>query len=124
MRECRHSDSPSIDQPPGSTVGSSHGESYRSGSRCSTCPSSLDVVPVTGDETAEAALEHAGELARLADGLGYMRLWYAEHHNMPGIGTTTPEVLTARAASMTERIRVGSGGVMLPNHAPLMVAER
>jgi luciferase family oxidoreductase group 1 len=84
----------------------------------------LDVVPVTGEETAEAALERAAALARQADALGYVRLWYAEHHNMPGIGSTAPEVLTARAASITERIRVGSGGVMLPNHAPLMVAER
>ena len=84
----------------------------------------LDVVPVTGDESAEVALERAGALARLADELGYVRLWYAEHHNMPGIGSTAPEVLTARAASITERIRVGSGGVMLPNHAPLVVAER
>jgi luciferase family oxidoreductase group 1 len=84
----------------------------------------LDVVPVTGDEYAEAALERAAALARLADQLGYVRLWYAEHHNMPGIGSTAPEVLTARAASITGRIRVGSGGVMLPNHAPLVVAER
>ena len=84
----------------------------------------LDVVPVTGDESAEAALERAAALARLADELGYVRLWYAEHHNMPGIGSTAPEVLTARAASITGRIRVGSGGVMLPNHAPLVVAER
>jgi luciferase family oxidoreductase group 1 len=53
-----------------------------------------------------------------------VRLWYAEHHNMPGIGSTAPEVLTARAASITSRIRIGSGGVMLPNHAPLVVAER
>src|SRR6476661_2624294 len=84
----------------------------------------LDVVPVTGDESAEAALERAEALARQADELGYVRLWYAEHHNMPGIGSTAPEVLTARAASITGRIRVGSGGVMLPNHAPLVVAER
>ena len=84
----------------------------------------LDVVPVTGDEPAEAALERAAALARLADELGYVRLWYAEHHNMPGIASSAPEVLTARAASITGRIRVGSGGVMLPNHAPLVVAER
>jgi luciferase family oxidoreductase group 1 len=84
----------------------------------------LDVVPVTGEESAEAALERAAALARLGDELGYVRLWYAEHHNMPGIASTAPEVLTARAASITGRIRVGSGGVMLPNHAPLVVAER
>jgi luciferase family oxidoreductase group 1 len=84
----------------------------------------LDVVPVTADDTAESALERAAALARLADKLGFVRLWYAEHHTMPGIGSTAPEVLTARTASITERIRVGSGGVMLPNHAPLTVAER
>ncbi len=84
----------------------------------------LDVVPVTADEPASAALDRARGLARLADALGYTRLWYAEHHNMPGIASTAPEVLVANAAAITERLRVGSGGVMLPNHAPLTVAER
>jgi len=84
----------------------------------------LDVVPVTADETAVEALARAGRLARLVDALGFVRIWYAEHHNMPGIGSTTPEVLTAHTAAITERIRVGSGGVMLPNHSPLTVAER
>ena len=84
----------------------------------------LDVVPVTADETAVEALARAGRLARLVDELGFVRVWYAEHHNMPGIGSTTPEVLTAHTAAITERIRVGSGGVMLPNHSPLTVAER
>ncbi|MCW2923097.1 MAG: luciferase-like protein, partial [Thermoleophilia bacterium] len=63
-------------------------------------------------------------LAREADRLGYRRIWYAEHHNMPGIASSAPEVIIATVAAQTERIRVGSGGVMLPNHAPLMVAER
>jgi luciferase family oxidoreductase group 1 len=84
----------------------------------------LDVVPVTSAETATTALARAGRLARLVDELGYRRLWYAEHHNMPGIASTAPEVLTAAAAAATGRIRVGSGGVMLPNHSPLTVAER
>jgi luciferase family oxidoreductase group 1 len=84
----------------------------------------LDVVPVTSADTAVEALARAGRLARLVDELGFTRIWYAEHHNMPGIGSTTPEVLTAHTAAITERIRVGSGGVMLPNHSPLTVAER
>jgi luciferase family oxidoreductase group 1 len=84
----------------------------------------LDVVPVTGGESSTDALDRARQFARLGDELGCRRLWYAEHHNMPGIGSTAPEVLIANAAALTRRIRVGSGGVMLPNHAPLTVAER
>jgi luciferase family oxidoreductase group 1 len=84
----------------------------------------LDVVPVTAAESPTDALDRARQFAQLGDELGYRRLWYAEHHNMPGIGSTAPEVLIANAAALTRRIRVGSGGVMLPNHAPLTVAER
>jgi luciferase family oxidoreductase group 1 len=84
----------------------------------------LDVVPVTRGESSTDALDRARRFALLGDELGCRRLWYAEHHNMPGIGSTAPEVLIANAAAMTRRIRVGSGGVMLPNHAPLTVAER
>jgi luciferase family oxidoreductase group 1 len=84
----------------------------------------LDVVPVTGDEPVAQAFDRARDLARLADELGYVRLWYAEHHNMPAIASTAPEVLVANAAAITRRLRVGSGGVMLPNHSPLTVAER
>ena len=84
----------------------------------------LDVVPVTSAETAADALARAGRLAQLVDELGFARVWYAEHHNMPGIASTTPEVLAAHTAAITSRIRVGSGGVMLPNHSPLTVAER
>src|SRR4051794_41963603 len=84
----------------------------------------LDVVPVTGEESAETALERAAALARLADELGYVRVWYAEHHKMPGIGSTAPEGLTARAAAITRRVRGGSGGGMLPKHAPLVVGAR
>jgi len=63
------------------------------------------------------------ELAKSLDRNGYTRLWYAEHHNMPGIATTTPEILIAHVGPLTERIRLGAGGVMLPNHSPLKVAE-
>ena len=62
--------------------------------------------------------------ARLADELGYHRLWFAEHHNTPNFAASSTALLIAQAAGVTERIRVGSGGVMLPNHAPLMVAEQ
>ncbi len=64
------------------------------------------------------------ESARLADQLGYHRLWFAEHHNTPNLASSATALLISQAASVTERIRVGSGGVMLPNHAPLMVAEQ
>jgi luciferase family oxidoreductase group 1 len=63
------------------------------------------------------------ELAQLADKLGYTRHWFAEHHNMPSIGSTTPALMIALAGESTQRIRLGAGGVMLPNHSPLSVAE-
>ena len=63
-------------------------------------------------------------LARTADELGYHRYWLAEHHNMPAVAATNPPVLIGLVAGATDRIRVGSGGVMLPNHAPLVVAEQ
>ena len=85
--------------------------------------SALDLVPLGQGGTSVAALRNAAELARAVDRLGYTRLWYAEHHNMPGIATTTPEILIAYVGSMTTRIRLGAGGVMLPNHSPLKVAE-
>ena len=83
----------------------------------------LDVVPVAADTTAGQALRNSLELVRLAERLGYARQWFAEHHNMPIIGSTTPALMIALAAEVTSRIRVGAGGVMLPNHAPLQVAE-
>ncbi|SDR77458.1 luciferase family oxidoreductase, group 1 [Paraoerskovia marina] len=84
----------------------------------------LDLVPVrTGQSSAEAI--HASlSLVQLADRLGFERYWFAEHHNMPAVAASTPPVMIAAAASRTERIRVGSGGVMLPNHSPLVVAEQ
>lgn len=84
----------------------------------------LDVAPVGDGQTAADALAASLELAKLADRLGYCRLWYAEHHNMPAIASTAPELLIARAAMVTQRLRLGSGGVMLPNHAPYAVVER
>ncbi len=84
----------------------------------------LDLAPVTQGSTPADALAHSGDLARLAERLGYRRLWVAEHHNMPGIASSSPPVLIAHLAALTTTIRVGAGGVMLPNHAPLVVAEQ
>ena len=85
--------------------------------------SALDLVPLVTGGTSAASLRASGELAKALDRSGYTRLWYAEHHNMPGIATTTPEILIAHVGPLTTRIRLGAGGVMLPNHAPLKVAE-
>jgi len=85
--------------------------------------SALDLVPVADGTSSGQAVQHSLVLARELDRLGYRRVWYAEHHNMPAIASTTPATLIALAAQQTERIRVGSGGVMLPNHSPLQVAE-
>jgi len=84
----------------------------------------LDLVPVRAGQTSAQAVAASLDLARRADELGYRRYWFAEHHNMPAVASTTPPVLIAAAAARTGRIRVGSGGVMLPNHAPLIVAEQ
>ena len=83
----------------------------------------LDLAPVPSGTTAALALRRTLDLARLGDRLGYQRLWYAEHHGMPSVASAAPELLIANAAAATQRIRVGSGGIMLPNHAPLKVAE-
>ena len=84
----------------------------------------LDLCPVpTGGSTGEA-LRRSVDLARHAERWGFTRYWVAEHHNMPGIASSAPAVLTGQVASATSSIRVGSGGVMLPNHAPLSVAEQ
>jgi len=83
----------------------------------------LDLVPLGRGGTSHETLKASVELARTAERLGYERLWYAEHHNMPGIATTTPEILIAHVGLATSRIRLGAGGVMLPNHSPLKVAE-
>jgi luciferase family oxidoreductase group 1 len=84
----------------------------------------LDLVPVRSDQTSADAVAASVELVRTADRLGYRRYWVAEHHNMPAVAATNPPVLIGLLAGQTSRIRVGSGGVMLPNHAPLVVAEQ
>jgi luciferase family oxidoreductase group 1 len=84
----------------------------------------LDLVPVRSDQTTSHAIAASVALARTADGLGYRRYWVAEHHNMPAVAATNPPLLIAMLAGATRDIRVGSGGVMLPNHAPLVVAEQ
>lgn len=84
----------------------------------------LDLVPVRSDQTTGEALAATVDLARAADEFGFERYWVAEHHNMPAVAATSPPVLIAHLAAATEQIRVGSGGVMLPNHAPLAVAEQ
>jgi luciferase family oxidoreductase group 1 len=84
----------------------------------------LELAIVTDGGSTADALAGATEVARAADRLGYERFWVAEHHNMPSVASTSPPVLMAHLAGATERIRIGSGGVMLPNHAPLVVAEQ
>lgn len=84
----------------------------------------LDLVPVRSDQTTGDALAATTELAQAADRSGFVRYWVAEHHNMAAVAATSPPVLIAHLAAATERIRLGSGGVMLPNHAPLAVAEQ
>lgn len=84
----------------------------------------LDVLPVLSGSSAAHSLGRAADLARLADRRRYERIWYAEHHGMGGIAASSPELLIAHVAPLTERVRVGAGGVMLPNHTPLQVVER
>src|SRR5690606_26685210 len=84
----------------------------------------LDLIPVRVGQSTGEALRASTSLVRLADDLGYRRFWVAEHHNTTSVASTNPPVLIAMLASATERISVGSGGVMLPNHAPLVVAEQ
>src|SRR5436189_5849568 len=84
----------------------------------------LDLAPVATGSTVGEALRNSIDLARHVERLGYRRYWVAEHHNMPGIASSSPAVLLAHAASATSTIRIGSGGVMLPNHAPLVIAEQ
>ncbi len=84
----------------------------------------LDLSPVTTGISGAQALRNSLDLARLADRLGYARYWVAEHHNLPNIASSAPDIMIGQIAAVTTRMRVGSGGVMLPNHAPLQVAER
>ena len=84
----------------------------------------LDLSPVSAGHSGSEALRNSLDLAQHADRLGYTRYWLAEHHNLPAIASAAPDLMIGQIAALTTRIRVGSCGVMLPNHAPLMVAER
>ena len=84
----------------------------------------LDLSVVTTGTRPAAALRNSIDLARHVDGLGYVRYWLAEHHNLASVASPAPDLMIGQIAAVTKNIRVGSGGVMLPNHAPLVVAER
>lgn len=89
-----------------------------------TALSVLDLSPVADGSTGAQALNNSLDLARHCDALGFTRYWCAEHHNLPAIASSAPDIMIGQIAAITKNMRVGSGGVMLPNHAPLMVAER
>src|SRR6201994_3274662 len=84
----------------------------------------LDLSVVTTETKPAAALRNSIDLARHVDGLGYVRYWLAEHHNLASVASPAPDVMIGQIAAVAKNLRVGSGGVMLPNHAPLVVAER
>jgi luciferase family oxidoreductase group 1 len=100
-----------------------HQTIYREGGYVSLALSVLDVSPVSAGSSSSRALRNTLDLARLVDGLGYRRYWLAEHHNMGMIASSAPEVMIGHVAGVTETLRVGAGGIMLPNHAPLRVVE-
>ncbi len=83
----------------------------------------LDLSPLSAGSSGAQALRNSVDLARHTDGLGFHRYWVSEHHNLPSVVSTSPEVLIGHLASVSRRMRVGSGGIMLPNHAPLRIAE-
>ncbi|TVX93612.1 LLM class flavin-dependent oxidoreductase [Paenibacillus agilis] len=84
----------------------------------------LDLSPIVEGSTAAESFRRTADLARHAEAWGYQRYWLAEHHNMPGIASSATSVLIGHVAANTTTIRVGSGGIMLPNHAPLVIAEQ
>ena len=84
----------------------------------------LDLSFATTGASCAQSLRNTIDLAVMADAIGFTRFWVAEHHNLPSVASPAPEIMISQIGSVTQRIRVGSGGVMLPNHAPLMVAER
>ena len=84
----------------------------------------LDLAPVVAGGDASRALANSLDLARHVEKLGYRRFWLAEHHNMPGVASSATAVVIAHVAGGTSTIRVGAGGIMLPNHAPLVIAEQ
>lgn len=83
----------------------------------------LDLATIYNDETPTETLQNSKELVQLADQLGYTRYWFAEHHNTTFQMSTSPDLLSAHAAAITKNIRIGSGGIMIPNHSPLKVVE-
>ncbi|MEY4880507.1 MAG: hypothetical protein RJB62_1976, partial [Pseudomonadota bacterium] len=89
-----------------------------------TALSILELVRVREGSDARQALDNARDLAVHAEGWGYKRIWVAEHHNMPGIASAATAVVLAHIAAGTKTIRVGAGGIMLPNHAPYIIAEQ
>ena len=84
----------------------------------------LDLSPVSAGSTASQALRNSLDLAQFADARNFKRYWVAEHHNLPAIASSAPDIMIGQIAAVTTKMRIGSGGVMLPNHAPLVVAER
>ncbi|WP_017429395.1 LLM class flavin-dependent oxidoreductase [Vreelandella jeotgali] len=101
-----------------------HSASHHTSPLAQTPLSLLDLAPIRQGASIQDALDDSVALARRADELGYQRYWLAEHHNIDGIASAATSVLIGHIASHTRRIRVGSGGVMLPNHAPLVIAEQ
>ena len=84
----------------------------------------LDLAPIARGETASSSIAASVALAQRAEGHGFLRVWYAEHHNMPHIASSATSVLIAHVGAKTSSIRLGAGGVMLPNHSPLVIAEQ
>jgi luciferase family oxidoreductase group 1 len=84
----------------------------------------LDLAPIVRGGDAAQALRNALDLGQHAEGWGYRRIWFAEHHNMPGVASAATSIVIAHVAAGTQKIRVGAGGIMLPNHAPLVIAEQ
>src|ERR1700721_4628167 len=84
----------------------------------------LDLAPIARGQSPSDSFAASVALAQRAEELGYERVWYAEHHNMPSIASSSTSVLIAHVGAHTRSIRLGAGGVMLPNHAPLMIAEQ
>ena len=84
----------------------------------------LDLSPIPEGGTARDAIENSATLAQTAEGHGYTRFWLAEHHNMPGIASAATALVISHVAAATRTLRVGAGGIMLPNHSPLVIAEQ
>lgn len=101
-----------------------HEKDVMSGRKPKSGLSILELVRVTEETDVRGALDNARDLARQAEKWGYRRIWVAEHHNMPGIASAATSIVLAHIAAGSEKIRVGAGGIMLPNHSPLVIAEQ